>query len=58
MSKREPVDRFCLVCQKRMERTERIEMGWSVTKGNIAVCSEKCRRRYNDPFTRGTDGKR
>lgn len=47
---RERVDRFCIYCRKPMRRIERIEMGWSVMTGKLAVCSKACRLKWN---TRG-----
>jgi len=46
---REKTDRYCMQCRKPMRRAERVEMGWSVMTGRIAVCSEACRLRWNDP---------
>ena len=40
-------DPRCMQCLKRMRRAERIEMGWSVMTGAIAVCSKKCQMAYN-----------
>lgn len=40
-------DPYCMWCRKRMRIVERIEMGWSVMTGKIAVCSESCRLAYN-----------
>ena len=47
---REKVDRFCIYCRKPMRKDERIEMGWSVMTGKLAVCSETCCLKWN---TRG-----
>jgi len=44
---REKIDRYCMQCRKPMRRRERIEMGWSVMTGRIAVCSQKCCRQWN-----------
>ena len=53
---REPVDRYCMQCRKPMRRAERIEMGWSVMTGRTAVCSDECRRVWNEG--RGRSGLR
>ena len=44
---REKIDRWCMYCRKPMRRKERIEMGWSVATGKIAVCSPECQRKWN-----------
>ena len=44
---REKRDPRCMWCQKRMRLAQRIEMGWSVMTGQIAVCSEACRMLWN-----------
>jgi len=40
-------DRWCMVCRNGMRRAERIEMGWSVMTGAIAVCSKECQDKFN-----------
>ena len=44
---REKIDRWCMYCRKALRRKTRIEMGWSVMTGRIAVCSVECRDKWN-----------
>ena len=44
---RMPTDPMCQCCKKRMKHKDRLELGFSVMTGKIALCSEECVRLYN-----------